>query len=209
MPAYRPFAKNDQGQLVMSGTYAEWYRRAVRSWLAAGGSGLVDCPAMTSTTRGPVLIILFAGLMARAGNGISIVAFPWLVLQRNSSAMDASLVAMAGTLPLAGVDAYRRGRRRLHRTPPGVDDRRWAIRALRHCGPGDRADLRRRRGRRRGARDARGARLAVRPGGHDGPRVDAARGGQAGRLDARPRQQRLRGGLQPGRTSSGPASAAC
>ena len=43
---------------------------------------------------GPVLIILFAALMAGAGNGISIVAFPWLVLQRNSSALDASLVAV-------------------------------------------------------------------------------------------------------------------
>ncbi len=38
--------------------------------------------------------------MAGAGNGISIVAFPWLVLQRTGSALDASIVAMAGTLPL-------------------------------------------------------------------------------------------------------------
>ena len=38
--------------------------------------------------------------MAGAGNGISIVAFPWLVLQRNGSALDASIVAMAGTIPL-------------------------------------------------------------------------------------------------------------
>jgi len=55
---------------------------------------------MFSRKRVPLLLILFAALMAGAGNGISIVAFPWLVLQRNGSALDASLVAMAGTLPL-------------------------------------------------------------------------------------------------------------
>ncbi|AFP41348.1 H+ Antiporter protein [Mycolicibacterium smegmatis MC2 155] len=55
---------------------------------------------MITTRSGPLLLILFAALMAGAGNGISIVAFPWLVLQRNGSAVDASIVAMAGTLPL-------------------------------------------------------------------------------------------------------------
>src|SRR5882672_11143498 len=55
---------------------------------------------MNNTKRGPLFLILSAALMAGAGNGISIVAFPWLVLQRNGSALDASLVAMAGTLPL-------------------------------------------------------------------------------------------------------------
>jgi H+ antiporter protein len=55
---------------------------------------------MTNSRRGPLLLILFAALMAGAGNGISLVAFPWLVLQRNGSALDASIVAMAGTLPL-------------------------------------------------------------------------------------------------------------
>jgi H+ antiporter protein len=74
---------------------------------------------MTKSKRGPVLLILFAALMAGAGNGISIVAFPWLVLQRNGSAFDASLVAMAGTLPLlastliAGTAVDYIGRRRV------------------------------------------------------------------------------------------------
>jgi H+ antiporter protein len=74
---------------------------------------------MTNSKRGPVLLILFAALMAGAGNGISIVAFPWLVLQRNGSAFDASLVAMAGTLPLlastliAGTAVDYIGRRRV------------------------------------------------------------------------------------------------
>ena len=69
--------------------------------------------------RGPLLLILFAALMAGAGNGISIVAFPWLVLQRNGSALDASIVAMAGTLPLlvatliAGAAVDYLGRRRV------------------------------------------------------------------------------------------------
>ena len=74
---------------------------------------------MNSTKRGPLFLILFAALMAGAGNGISIVAFPWLVLQRNGSALDASLVAMAGTLPLlaatliAGAAVDYLGRRRV------------------------------------------------------------------------------------------------
>ena len=51
-------------------------------------------------SRGPVYLLLFATLVAAAGNGISIVAFPWLVLQRNGSALDASIVAGAASLPL-------------------------------------------------------------------------------------------------------------
>ena len=55
---------------------------------------------MTNGKRGPLYTLLFAALLAGAGNGITIVAFPWLVLQRNGSALDASIVAMAGTIPL-------------------------------------------------------------------------------------------------------------
>ncbi len=54
----------------------------------------------TTTSRGPIHLLLFAALVAAAGNGISIVAFPWLVLQRNGSALDASIVAGAASLPL-------------------------------------------------------------------------------------------------------------
>jgi H+ antiporter protein len=74
---------------------------------------------MIDSKRGPLFLILFAALMAGAGNGISIVAFPWLVLQRNGSALDASIVAMAGTLPLlaatliAGAAVDYLGRRRV------------------------------------------------------------------------------------------------
>jgi MFS family permease len=56
---------------------------------------------MTSDSRGPAFLILFATLMATAGTGISIVAFPWLALQHDDSARDASIVAAAMTLPLA------------------------------------------------------------------------------------------------------------
>jgi H+ antiporter protein len=49
---------------------------------------------------GPAILIFFATLMATAGTGISIVAFPWLALQHHDSARDASLVAAAMTLPL-------------------------------------------------------------------------------------------------------------
>ena len=74
---------------------------------------------MNNSKRGPLFLILFAALMAGAGNGISIVAFPWLVLQRTGSALDASIVAMAGTLPLlaatliAGAAVDYIGRRRV------------------------------------------------------------------------------------------------
>src|SRR2546421_12926401 len=74
---------------------------------------------MTDSKRGPLFLVLFAALMAGAGNGISLVAFPWLVLQRNGSALDASIVAMAGTLPLlaatliAGAAVDYLGRRRV------------------------------------------------------------------------------------------------
>jgi H+ antiporter protein len=74
---------------------------------------------MTNTKRGPLYLILFGALMAGAGNGITLVAFPWLVLQRNGSAIEASVVAMAGTLPLlaatliAGAAVDYLGRRRV------------------------------------------------------------------------------------------------
>ena len=81
---------------------------------------------MISSRRVPLLLILFAALMAGAGNGITIVAFPWLVLQRNGSALDASLVAMAGTLPLlastliAGTAVDYIGRRRVSMIADGL-----------------------------------------------------------------------------------------
>ncbi|MEZ0341825.1 MFS transporter [Mycobacterium sp. pV006] len=74
---------------------------------------------MITGKRGSILLILSAALMAGAGNGISIIAFPWLVLQRNGSAMEASVVAMAATLPLlvatlfAGAAVDYLGRRRV------------------------------------------------------------------------------------------------
>jgi len=53
-----------------------------------------------TTTRGPALLILMSAFLAAGANGISMVAFPWLVLQRTGSAVDASIVAGAATLPL-------------------------------------------------------------------------------------------------------------
>jgi H+ antiporter protein len=74
---------------------------------------------MTTLTRRPVYLLLFATLVAAAGNGVSIVAFPWLVLQRNGSALEASIVAGAASLPLlfstliAGTAVDFLGRRRI------------------------------------------------------------------------------------------------
>jgi MFS family permease len=74
---------------------------------------------MKNTTRGPAFLILFATLMATAGTGISLIAFPWLALQHRESARDASIVAAAMTLPLvistlvAGTAVDFFGRRRV------------------------------------------------------------------------------------------------
>ncbi|HWF27986.1 MAG TPA: MFS transporter [Mycobacterium sp.] len=74
---------------------------------------------MKSSSRGPAFLILFATLVATAGTGISIVAFPWLALQHDYSARDASVVAAAMTLPLvlstlvAGTAVDSFGRRRV------------------------------------------------------------------------------------------------
>ncbi|MGO9693357.1 MAG: MFS transporter [Mycobacterium sp.] len=71
------------------------------------------------TARGPAFLILFATLMATSGTGISIVAFPWLALQHDDRARDASIVAAAMTLPLvlstlvAGTAVDFFGRRRV------------------------------------------------------------------------------------------------
>jgi len=55
---------------------------------------------MKHNSRGPTFLILFATLMATAGTGVSIVAFPWLALQYDDSARDASIVAAAMAVPL-------------------------------------------------------------------------------------------------------------
>ncbi|OBF86619.1 MFS transporter [Mycobacterium sp. 852002-51163_SCH5372311] len=74
---------------------------------------------MSNSSRGPAFLLLFATLMACAGSGISLVAFPWLVLQREGSAGQASIVAGATTLPLlfstlvAGTAVDYFGRRRV------------------------------------------------------------------------------------------------
>lgn len=75
-------------------------------------------PGVT-TSRGPVLLILASAFLAAAGNGISLVVLPWLVLQRTGSASAASVVAAAATLPLlvatlvAGTAVDFLGRRRV------------------------------------------------------------------------------------------------
>ncbi|MCH9722568.1 MAG: MFS transporter [Actinomycetia bacterium] len=74
---------------------------------------------MGTSSRVPALLILSSAFLAAAGNGISLVAFPWLVLERTGSATGASIVAGAGTLPLlfatliAGTAVDFLGRRRV------------------------------------------------------------------------------------------------
>ncbi len=74
---------------------------------------------MRDTSRGPAFLILFATLVATAGTGISIVAFPWLALQHDDRARDAAIVAGATTVPLvfstlvAGTAVDFFGRRRV------------------------------------------------------------------------------------------------
>src|SRR5271154_3460601 len=72
-----------------------------KSVVSDTGFALDSAPiSMTNSTRGPAFLILFATLMATAGTGISIVAFPWLALQHHDSAKDASIVAAAMAVPL-------------------------------------------------------------------------------------------------------------
>lgn len=59
-----------------------------------------DSPTIDQVNRRPVFLLLFASVVAAIGNGVSIVALPWLVLLRTGSAADAAIVAAAGTLPL-------------------------------------------------------------------------------------------------------------
>ncbi|MBX7435555.1 MFS transporter [Mycobacterium sp. Y57] len=76
-------------------------------------------PAPGSAARRPLSLLLCATFCAAVGNGISIVAFPWLVLQHNGSAVDASIVAAAAALPplisvlLAGTAVDFLSRRRI------------------------------------------------------------------------------------------------
>ncbi|MFC4605892.1 MFS transporter [Rhodococcus kronopolitis] len=79
---------------------------------------------MTATTAtaarrySPLALINLATLLSATGNGITIVALPWLVLERTGRATDAAIVAGAATLPLllsslfSGTVVDRFGRRR-------------------------------------------------------------------------------------------------
>ena len=74
---------------------------------------------MSSSSRGPAFLILFATLMATTGTGISLITFPWLALLHQDSARDAAIVAAAMTVPLvvstvvAGTAVDFFGRRRI------------------------------------------------------------------------------------------------
>lgn len=63
-------------------------------------------PATGQVNRRPVLLLLLAATVAAVGNGISIVALPWLVLQQNDSAADAAAVAASATLPMVGATLF-------------------------------------------------------------------------------------------------------
>lgn len=79
-----------------------------------------------TNTRVPALLILSSTFLAAGANGISMVAFPWLVLQRTGNAVDASIVAGAATLPLlfatliAGTAVDFIGRRRVAMLSDGL-----------------------------------------------------------------------------------------
>ncbi|MGW0042583.1 MFS transporter [Rhodococcus sp. NPDC003348] len=79
----------------------------------------MTAPTAISTRRlTPLLLVNLATLLSATGNGITIVALPWLVLQQTGRATDAAVVAGAATLPLllsslfSGTVVDRFGRRR-------------------------------------------------------------------------------------------------
>jgi MFS family permease len=80
---------------------------------ASAGSPGRPAPHIT-----PLLLLLAATLLAGIGNGIAIVALPWLVLERTGSATSASIVAAASSVPLlfasilSGTVVDRIGRKR-------------------------------------------------------------------------------------------------
>ena len=49
---------------------------------------------------GPFIALELATLLSATGNGIAMIALPWLVLELTGKASDAALVAAAGALPL-------------------------------------------------------------------------------------------------------------
>ncbi|MGO4200559.1 MFS transporter [Rhodococcus sp. TAF43] len=61
----------------------------------------MTAPNVTTTRRfGPLILLNIATLLSATGNGIVIVALPWLVLEQTGRATDAAIVAGAATVPL-------------------------------------------------------------------------------------------------------------
>ncbi|MFH5212124.1 MFS transporter [Antrihabitans sp. NCIMB 15449] len=56
--------------------------------------------ATITRRRTPLVLVNLAALLSATGNGITIVALPWLVLEQTGRATDAGIVAGAATLPL-------------------------------------------------------------------------------------------------------------
>lgn len=57
-------------------------------------------PTTHPRRRGPLVLVEVATLLSGTGNGIALVAIPWLVLERTGSATAAGVVAAATGLPL-------------------------------------------------------------------------------------------------------------
>ncbi|EME65584.1 major facilitator superfamily multidrug transporter [Rhodococcus ruber BKS 20-38] len=80
----------------------------------------IDVTTLDLTTRrfAPLTLLGVATLLSATGNGIVVVALPWLVLEQTGRATDAAIVAGAGTVPLllasllTGTVVDRFGRRR-------------------------------------------------------------------------------------------------
>lgn len=61
----------------------------------------MTAPDATAPRRlGPLILLNLATLFSATGNGIVIVALPWLVLEQTGRATDAAIVAGAATVPL-------------------------------------------------------------------------------------------------------------
>ena len=66
-----------------------------------GGNTCAGCqPGSVSTRRRPLLLLEAATLVSGAGNGVAMVALPWLALELTGSAAAAGAVATAAALPL-------------------------------------------------------------------------------------------------------------
>ena len=155
---------------------------------------------------GPFVALELATLLSATGNGIAMIALPWLVLELTGKASDAALVAAAGALPLlatalfAGTVVDRVGRRRTAVVSEALSA--VSVAAIPVVGRARQPDA-------DVVDGARRPRRVLRPGGRDRTPDDAAGRLRPGGATPRAGERHPRGALQHGLPRRARASAGC